>query len=121
MTRLKYEHHLVERPLFHVLLRNILRRVSALLYFHHGQRLDLDFRGLLERAQAVELAEDHTRWEDWERYSTRQGSRMKLGGIVGSATYRGELEEFVPYLVAGSYLHVGKGATFGLGRYRLVG
>ena len=44
---------------------------------------------------------------------------MKLGGIVGTATYSFEdsnLEAlFLPWLLVGEYVHIGKGATFGLG------
>lgn len=44
---------------------------------------------------------------------------MEWAGIVGAATYEGDLAPFWPYLVFGQWTHVGKGATFGLGRYRL--
>ncbi|HHY33792.1 MAG TPA: CRISPR system precrRNA processing endoribonuclease RAMP protein Cas6, partial [Firmicutes bacterium] len=55
----------------------------------------------------------------WERYSSRQDTRMKLGGLVGTATYEFHdaslAEFFLPWLVLGEYIHVGKGCTFGLG------
>jgi len=59
-------------------------------------------------------------WYDWERYSSRQDRRMKLGGFVGEITYLGDLKDFLPFLLLGSYIHVGKGATFGLGKYRIA-
>jgi CRISPR/Cas system endoribonuclease Cas6 (RAMP superfamily) len=52
--------------------------------------LDVEFRGLIEQAR-----------------------------IVGSATYEGDLAPFWPFLVFGQWAHVGRGATFGLGGYRL--
>lgn len=86
--RLKYERHLVDVPEFHILIRNLLRRVSSLARFHHSFEVDVDFRGLIESSLNVELIQNRTRWVDWERYSARQSSRMRLGGIMGVAVYR---------------------------------
>lgn len=46
---------------------------------------------------------------------------MKLGGFVGEITYKREnLTDFLPYVILGSFTHVGKEATFGLGKYEIV-
>jgi len=119
MTRLKFQGGLEDRPEFHILIRSLLRRTSSLLYFHHGTRLDMDFRGFIAQAERVRLAAQDTRWVDWERYSSRQDTRMKLGGLVGTATYEfndaGLADLFLPWLILGEHIHVGKGCTFGLG------
>jgi hypothetical protein len=81
--------------------------------------LAVDFRALIEQARAVRLVRDETRWTTWSRYSSRQDRRMEWAGPVGTATYEGDLTPFWPYLVFGQWTHVGKGATFGLGGYRL--
>lgn len=117
MTRLQFGGQLVASPAFHVVVRALVRRVANLAYFHHGWSLDCDFRELVGAAGEVHLVADETRWVDWERYSSRQDTRMKLGGIVGRAVYAGDFEPFLPLLVLGTYVHVGKNATFGLGRY----
>lgn len=117
MTRLKHRGNFAGRPEFHVVIRSLVGRVSSLLYFHHGVRLEMDFKGFFARAEEVRLIEDLTTWVDWERYSSRQDTRMKLGGIVGKAKYSGEGGEFMPWLLLGEQVHVGKGATFGLGKY----
>ncbi len=67
----------------------------------------------------VSLVESNIRWQDWERYSNRQQTRMKLGGFVGGATFEGELSEYLPLLRIGEHLHVGKNTSFGLGKYEL--
>lgn len=118
-TRLKHEDGFVRRPEFHVLARRLLGRLSSLARFHCGGPLDLDFRGLIERARGVRLVRDETEWTTWARYSARQDRRMEWAGLVGAATYAGDLAPFWPYLVFGQWVHVGKGATFGLGAYRL--
>ena len=120
-TRLKHGDAFVRRPDFHVLFRRLLGRLSSLARFHCGAALDLDFRGLIARAEQVRLASDETRWTTWERYSGRQDRRMEWSGLVGSALYEGDLHPFWPYLVFGQWTHVGKGATFGLGGYRIEG
>jgi len=119
MTRLKHSDSLRSSPAFHVLVTALLRRVSSLAYFHHGVDLNLDYSGLVERAKEVRLAADDTRWVNWTRYSNRQDRSMNLGGLVGGATYEGEVAEFRELLVLGSVVHVGKNTTFGLGQYRL--
>lgn len=118
-TRLTHGAAVVRRPEFHVLFRRLLGRLSSLARFHGGGPLEVDFRGLIERAGEVRLARDETRWTTWARYSARQDRRMEWEGIVGTATYEGDLTPFWPYLVFGQWVHVGKGATFGLGAYRL--
>ncbi len=119
-TRLKYNGRLILDLEFHILLRNLLRRIATLSYFHCGEELSLDFRGLLEKAKKVGVRNRELRWYDWERYSHRQETRMRLGGFVGRISFEGEIEEFKPYLLMGEYIHVGKGTGFGLGRYEIA-
>ncbi|MEM2983033.1 MAG: CRISPR system precrRNA processing endoribonuclease RAMP protein Cas6 [Candidatus Bathyarchaeia archaeon] len=118
-ARIKYEGHYVLELEFHILLRSLLRRISTLSYFHCGGALDLNFRWLGERSKAVVTKNRELRWNDWERYSGRQETRMKMGGFVGSITFAGEMEPFWPFVLLGEVIHVGKGASFGLGRYRI--
>lgn len=121
-TRLKFGDRLQSRPEFHVVVRSLLRRLSSLAYFHHGFDLDLDFRGIIERAGSVRLVADRTEWVDWERYSSRQDERMKMGGLAGAAWYEAPPETwrgFLPLLALAEYAHVGKNVTFGLGRVRI--
>ncbi|MCL6589998.1 MAG: CRISPR system precrRNA processing endoribonuclease RAMP protein Cas6 [Firmicutes bacterium] len=119
MTRLKTGGAFVDLPEFPVLVRALLRRLSALQYFYCGERLECDFNGLIARAGAVRLTDNQTFWADWERYSSRQDIRMHMGGLVGEAGYEGPWQEFEELLRWGEVLHVGKGATFGLGKYRI--
>lgn len=118
-VRVLHEGRLAARPEFHVLIRNLLRRVSALYYFYHGRAYEADFAEIIRRAAAVELVRDLTMWVDWERYSGRQDRRMKMGGFVGRAVYRGPIAAFRGLLRLGELIHLGKGAVFGLGKVRL--
>ncbi|RJX27676.1 MAG: CRISPR system precrRNA processing endoribonuclease RAMP protein Cas6 [Dethiobacter sp.] len=118
-VRLKDGGIIVRRPEFHILFRQIMRRLSSLAYFHHGEKLLADYAGLSERACAISLLENSTSWHDWERYSQRQQQRMNMGGLVGTVTYEGNLSEFLPWLILGEQVHVGKNTVFGLGKYRI--
>lgn len=118
-TRLKFDGNLSSKLEFHILFRNLLRRISLLSYFHCGQELDLDFKGFIEGAKEVGVQKENLQWVDWERYSYRQETKMKMGGFVGSVKFDGDFEKFMPFLLLGEYIHVGKGTSFGLGKYEI--
>ncbi|GER94302.1 CRISPR system precrRNA processing endoribonuclease RAMP protein Cas6 [hot springs metagenome] len=119
--RLKYNRDLVVKPEFHILVRALLRRLGLLYYFHCGNRKpEWDHRSIISHAERVEIQSSSLRWLDWERYSSRQDTRMKLGGLVGEIAYHGNIEPFLPVIEAGEVLHAGKGTSFGLGRYEIV-
>jgi hypothetical protein len=120
-TRLKYHQHLLkDAPAFHIVMRRLLDRLAELSRFYHNQPLALDMQAWKSRAEQIRLVASRVTAYDWERYSNRQRTRMKLGGIVGTATYEGDLAPFMPLLALGEWLHVGKGATFGLGKYQIT-
>lgn len=118
-TRMIFNERLVAEVEFHHIIRTLLRRISSLSYFHCGELLELDFKALIERAENIKCTDRDLRWYDWERYSARQDTRMKMGGFIGKAVFEGNLEEFMPLLAMGEYVHVGKGTVFGLGKYKI--
>lgn len=99
----------------HALLMSLVRRI-AYLAEQCGQALDVDFAELNRRAAAIE-GEKQLQWRDWTRFSNRQRQEMVLGGAIGRWTLRGELTPFMPFLYLGQWLHAGKNASFGLGKY----
>lgn len=120
-TRLKHRGRWVKSgPAFDVLIKALLSRTSSLSYFHCGERLDVDFRGLIDRAAAVNIIDNQTRWEDWSRFSGRQQQRIEMGGLLGPVTYKGNLTDYLPLLALGELIHVGKGTVFGNGQYQIV-
>jgi len=105
---------------FHILTRALLRRLSSMAYFHCGEQWETDYPGWVARAERVEAGGTDLRWGRWERYSGRQRRRIDMGGVVGDVTYAGDLAPFHPLLALGQWLHVGKGAVFGNGLYRVA-
>lgn len=120
-TRIKFRDDLITRPEFHVLVRSLLHRISALSYFHCGVELKLDYHSLVSRAEEIAIKRANLKWVDWERYSSRQNTKMKLGGFVGKITYNGDIEPFLSLFLTGEYVHIGKNCTFGLGKYEILG
>jgi hypothetical protein len=104
---------------FNVFMRNIFRRIE-LLSVHSPLNEPIDHKRLLELAESVKIEGANLRWHDWQRYSQRQDTAMKLGGVVGKIAFCGNLYEFLPFLTLCEYLNVGKGGTFGLGKYKML-
>lgn len=105
-----------------LLLRALFRRIGALARYHCGFEPRVDYRGLLEHARTrTRVVERRLVWKELPRYSARQKRRMVLGGLEGSLAFEGDLAPALPFLLLGELLQVGKGTSFGLGRYRLDG
>lgn len=119
-TRIIHQRALAVNLEFHILIRSLLRRLCLLHYFHcEKKEPSWDHKQIIHEAEKVTIENNALKWWDWERYSSRQDIRMKMGGVVGYITYKGNPEQFLPILRAGEILHVGKGTSFGLGRYEL--
>jgi len=120
-ARIKYRNKLTDILPFYILVQNLIRRVEMLQYFY-GERATLftNYKELIVLAKDVREENNQLYWYDWERYSSRQGVRMKLGGLMGTITYSGNIKEFLPLIFLGSYIHIGKGTSFGLGKYEIL-
>lgn len=118
-ARLLFKEDLILDIEFHHIIRALLRRLSSLSYFHCGERLEVDFKGLIEKAKEIRCKDRKLYWYDWERYSNRQKTKMSLGGFKGSITFEGDISLFAPFLRLGEIVHIGKGTAFGLGKYEI--
>lgn len=76
----------------------------------------LDYRGLIAAVEKVETIRGELHWHDWERGSGRQEQTMLMGGLMGSIVYQGQIAPFLPLLELSRELHLGKQASFGLGK-----
>lgn len=114
--RIKRDNRLTDALPFHVLVRSLLRRVSGLFASFGDGEPELDYCGLIDRAQNVAIRHSRLQWLDNRRYSSRQDQEMLFGGLTGRVGYEGEMKEFLPLLELGRLLRVGKQTTFGLGQ-----
>jgi hypothetical protein len=130
-TRIVYNGQLVKNLTFFIFLKGVISRVNDLIFLYSSidnfeypkdakENLlnnDFNFRELLELSKQIEIKEDNLYWFDWKRYSKRQNRKMTLGGLMGEIIFEGNFSKFIPFLILGEYLHIGKNTTFGLGKY----
>lgn len=115
--RHKNDNHFSATLSFADLLNLILRRIRS-LYLSEGITWQLEpeiYQKLKEAAVNISIKLDQLHWRDWTRYSSRQDTRMKLGGLAGKVVYQGELSLFHNLARFAQIAHIGKQTSFGLG------
>ena len=119
-TFLRADGEVIREPKFHHVFKRLRDRINTLCTFFGDGPLTLDFRSLGQRAERVRTVSARTDWVERYRTSSRTHQRHELSGFLGEATYAGELNEFLPCIVLGELVHVGKHTAWGNGRIRLV-
>jgi CRISPR-associated endoribonuclease Cas6 len=109
-----------DRPEFAILFARLRDRISTLRARYQGAALEIDFRGMAERASAIRMTRCEIQRVEAERVSRSTGQRHSLGGFTGVAEYEGELGEFLPYLEIGKYTGVGRQTVWGKGEIHAV-
>lgn len=120
--RLVDHKHLVRRVSFRPLFQRLLERSLALERTYGSQELfisDEERQALVQQAETVQCIDDQTYWEELTSYSNRQQRSTPLSGLLGTITFRGDLRPYLPYLVLGELIHVGKNIVKGCGKYRI--
>ncbi len=119
-----------EAPPFHTLVHRLDGRLRDLTTFYGHHLIPVEHAGgnegregrwpalNMDLARAVSV-QGHMEWLDLHRYSSRKERRLPMGGLVGRATYTGDLGPFLPLLVWGQFTHVGKYAVMGNGWYEI--
>jgi hypothetical protein len=127
-TFLRADGEVVRRPEFHHVFKRLRDRINALSTFYGDGPLDVDFRGLGERAERVPTVSSKIEWVDRFRTSSKTHQRHQLSGFVGECTYEfPSLEsgisnvELLQWLALGELVHVGKHTAWGNGWYQVTG
>lgn len=118
-VRIKRMRKLEKELKFETIIKNLLRRIWMLSTVYGDERLPFEYIDIIEKSKKIKDKESKLSWFDWERYSRRQDERMKLGGLVGYKIFKGDFKDFLPLLLLGEYIHIGKNTSFGLGKYRI--
>jgi len=114
-TELKCGKTLADGPDFDVLFTRARDRVATLRSLYGQGPLDIDFRGLGERARTVRLSRCQLREVDVRRRSSRTGQVHSIGGFTGVAEYEGDISEFFPFLEVARWTGVGRQCVWGKG------
>ena len=95
----------------------IARRLEALnCLFSGGDLLGKErYEAIADAFSGITTIQDHLSWLDYSRYSSRQRQKVPMGGLVGTAVFEASEAWLLPWLQAASLVHVGKGASMGLG------
>lgn len=103
---------------FSTLCNLILRRIRALQALAGiDWRMEAGkYKEFRQGCDTVTVAENRLHWLDWTRYSSRQETAMKLGGLVGEVTFAGNMGAFSEFLRFAELVHIGKQTSFGLGQ-----
>ncbi len=117
--RLKEKGDLVTKLTFPLFFERLAERLNLLAVLYGNNSKPPDLAPLMEQAQKIKVLEDKLHWYEWERYSARQKTTMKLGGLRGKITFTGNLSPFMPYLRLGAEVNVGQSTSFGLGKYSI--
>jgi hypothetical protein len=106
-------------PSFETLMQRLSGRLKT-LNKAYGENKDLLMPDdLLQQAKAIKIENTNMHWDDWDRFSGRQKTWMKFGGLIGEISYQGNLSPFLPYLELGEWVYIGGKTSFGLGKYAL--
>ncbi len=103
--------------------RRLIRRIGTLAETYCDRPTDAapsDFSALAALAAKVTVADQNVLKQVWDRYSNRNRGKHPLSGLAGQALFQNIAEPLWPYLILGQWLHVGKGASFGQGRYAVL-
>ncbi len=120
--RLVYREHLVATASFTPLVQRLLERYLALERHYGSQEISIareDKIAWLQQADRIQCSSDQTRWQELQSHSSRQKRTTPIGGLLGSATFVGNLEPFLDLLVIGELIHVGKDIVKGNGCYKI--
>jgi hypothetical protein len=119
-TELKCGDRPVERPEFSVLFARIRDRLSTLRALYGPGPLEIDFRGMGERAARIQMTRCNLREQHRVRRSSRTGQVHPWGGFTGEAEYQGDLAEFMPYLRIARWTGVGRQTVWGKGEIAIA-
>jgi len=116
-VRIQFKGSLCESLNFEIFINNCFRRLTSLLYFYCNDNSPSYFKDEIQIDKNIHVVDNNLIWHNWDRYSARQKRRMKLGGLIGNICFKGDFKNIIPYLIACSWIHIGKGTTFGMGKY----
>jgi CRISPR-associated endoribonuclease Cas6 len=106
---------------FPLLVRNLSFRLAVWGHHYDGLAWPEPWVLLHEEAETVQVKPIEIRQAVFSRYSTRQQQQLRMAGFLGSVKLGGLTPSLITLLRLGEICGAGKGASLGLGRFRLWG
>ena len=97
---------------FGLFARSVMRRVSSLSFYYGESEMCCDFKELSRQVDDVVCIDEH--------FGYANVTNRKCSGITGYGTFLGDFSLLIPFLIIGSFVHVGKGSSFGMGCYDVL-
>jgi hypothetical protein len=110
-------HKVVDDIGFYVLVKNILRRIDLISYYHCDKKLDIDFKGIIQDSKKIVKTISELSFYNWERIGSKTKKVIYMGGYIGNLEYYGDLTKMMPVIKLCEVLHIEKGCSFGKGKY----
>ncbi|WP_028325139.1 CRISPR system precrRNA processing endoribonuclease RAMP protein Cas6 [Desulfatirhabdium butyrativorans] len=97
---------------------SLIRRIESLeLLFASGKPLGKErFVKLAAQFSGLHPKSESLAWHEYSRWSNRQHKKVPMGGLVGDAAFDDSCQWLYPWLALAEIVHVGKGASMGLGK-----
>jgi hypothetical protein len=119
-TELKSDGKILREAPFGIVFARARDRVATLSALYGSGPIEIDFRGMAERAALVGVASSTLRWESHKRRSSRTQQVHPLSGFIGEVRYQGNMAEFIPFLRAASWAGIGRQTVWGKGAVEIV-
>ena len=89
--------------------------------FYGSSQIEWDHPSFLESTSKVITEQSDLWFHKAERHTESQDGKLDQSGLLGEITFSGaQIGPLLPLIVAGEFLHAGKGTAFGFGCYRIV-
>ena len=116
--RMQSNGKIINKLNWNIFFRNIIRKIKLISLIHGDGDPNWNTVKLINNAQKAKIDSVNIKWDNSrKRYSTRQQSKICMSGLIGSFTLYNLDKNLHKLIEIGSYLHIGKGTTFGLGKY----
>lgn len=117
-TDIRFRKQRMEEFDMQAIVENLARRTYLFNCFE-GTEMDLDIFMEEMTSDLPRICYQDVNRIQVKRFSSRQMSSMKLGGIKGEVQLDEIPGQLLPWLLAGEVMHIGKNTSFGFGRYRV--
>src|SRR5205085_3932965 len=119
-TELKSDGSILREAPFEIVFARARDRISTLCALYGAGAIEIDFRGMAERAARVHIAHSALEWESHSRKSSRTHRVHPLSGFTGEVCYHGDLAEFIPFLSAACWAGIGRHTVWGKGEIEVL-